>query len=120
MNDANTVANLIRECAKKKEIKIGTMLADLDMGINTISQLASGKGLAYFDFARIADYLSVSIDFLLGRKQIEDLSDDKLQLLNNFDQLDSSQQRTVCDYVASLADIARYQEIAATAKEDAL
>lgn len=43
------------------------MLADLNMGINTISELSKGKQLSYLSFAKIADYLDCSVDYLLGR-----------------------------------------------------
>ena len=43
------------------------MLADLNMGINTISELSKGKQLSYLSFAKISDYLDCSVDYLLGR-----------------------------------------------------
>ena len=43
------------------------MLFDLDMGINAISEFSKGKQMSCITLARIADYLSCSVDYLLGR-----------------------------------------------------
>lgn len=73
MYNTKQIAERIRECAKQKNIKIGAMLSELGLGVNAISQLAAGKGMAYLDLARIADYLGESVDFLLGRTEISDM-----------------------------------------------
>lgn len=67
MNNSQQISELIKAQAKKKNIPIKTMLSDLNMGINTISELSKGKQLSYISFSRIADYLDVSVDYLLGR-----------------------------------------------------
>ncbi len=67
MNNSQQISELIKAQAKKKNIPIKTMLSDLNMGINTISELSRGKQLSYISFSRIADYLDVSVDYLLGR-----------------------------------------------------
>ena len=67
MNIPQQISELIKAQAKKKNIPIKTMLSDLNMGINTISELSRGKQLSYISFSRIADYLDVSVDYLLGR-----------------------------------------------------
>lgn len=73
MYNTKQIAERIRECAKQKKIKIGVMLSELGLGVNAISQLAAGKGMAYLDLARIADYLGESVDFLLGRTERSDI-----------------------------------------------
>lgn len=73
MYNTKQIAERIRECAKQKNIKIGVMLSELGLGVNAISQLAAGKGMAYLDLARIADYLGESVDFLLGRTERSDI-----------------------------------------------
>lgn len=77
MNNSQQISELIKAQAKKKNIPIKTMLSDLNMGINTISELSRGKQLSYISFSRIADYLDVSVDYLLGRTDDPDLSTKK-------------------------------------------
>ncbi len=43
------------------------MLKDCDLGVNAIRQINDTKGIASFSLAKIADYLNVSVDYLLGR-----------------------------------------------------
>ena len=45
------------------------MCKDLDINKNTINMMTDNKGIASFTLARIADYLNVSVDFLLGRER---------------------------------------------------
>ena len=60
-------AENIKKLAKQKKITLKNMLADCGLGINAISQINDKKGLSCFALAKIADYLDVSVDFLLGR-----------------------------------------------------
>mgnify|MGYP003571248543 FL=1 len=43
------------------------MLSDCKLGINTISKMSSGTDILTQNFAKIADYLDCSVDYLLGR-----------------------------------------------------
>ncbi len=64
---SHDLAITIKEFAKKKNVVLGTMLAELNLGSNTMSALYHGKSLAFDSLARIADYLDCSVDYLLGR-----------------------------------------------------
>lgn len=88
------IANRIKLRLKEKHVSSKTMLSDLDMGINSISEFAKGKQMSCISLARIADYLDCSVDYLLGRTDtplteneqllldiIRELDDDKKQLL---------------------------------------
>lgn len=66
MFDSVEIAKKIKSCAKNKGIRLGDMLNDLGLGVNTISQLSAGKEMSFVAFAKIADYLGVSVDMLLG------------------------------------------------------
>lgn len=61
------VANNIKMRAKFKKVAIKEMLADLELGSNTMSHMLHGKSMAFDSLARIADYLDCSVDYLLGR-----------------------------------------------------
>lgn len=66
MLDTVEIAKKIKSCAKNKGIRLCDMLKDLGMSVNAISNLSAGSGMSYIDFAKIADYLGVSVDMLLG------------------------------------------------------
>lgn len=42
-------------------------MADCELGINTVSQLSSGRVISYVSLALIAEHLDCSVDYLLGR-----------------------------------------------------
>lgn len=67
MHNAQEVANCIKSELKKQGRTNKDMLSELNMGINTISELSKGKQISYYSLAKIADYLDCSVDYLLGR-----------------------------------------------------
>ena len=67
MYNPRNIADRIKRTAKSKSISLKTMLSDCNLGINLISQLANGQAVTYVNFAKIADYLDCSVDYLLGR-----------------------------------------------------
>ena len=67
MYDAQKIAKRIKERSRQQGIKLGDLLASLGMGINTVSHMAKGQEISYLAFAQIADALSCSVDYLLGR-----------------------------------------------------
>lgn len=69
MYNAQNLTERIKSEAKKKNILIRNMLTECGLNINTISQITDKKGLSSFGLAAIADYLDVSVDYLLGRTE---------------------------------------------------
>lgn len=67
MYNNELMASRIKSRAKVQKIALRTMLDDLELGVNLISQLAKGQNVSGVNFARIADYLNCSVDYLLGR-----------------------------------------------------
>lgn len=67
MYNSQTVADRIKKAAKDKNLKLKTMLSDLQLGINLISQIANGSSVTASNLSKIADYLDCSMDYLLGR-----------------------------------------------------
>lgn len=61
------IANRIKATAKSKGISLKDMLSECELGINLISHLANGQAITYINFAKIADRLDCSVDYLLGR-----------------------------------------------------
>ena len=67
MYNSTDVADRIKKRAKEQGKTIGQMLSDCNLGINTVSKMAKGTDILTQNFARIADYLDCSVDYLLGR-----------------------------------------------------
>lgn len=67
MYNSQEIANRIKQIAKRQDVNIGEMLSDCGLGINTVSKIAKGTDILTLNFAKIADYLDVSVDYLLGR-----------------------------------------------------
>lgn len=61
------IAELIKKRAKQQGIAIKDMLANLNLGSNTMSNMRHNRMIAADSLARIADYLDCSVDYLLGR-----------------------------------------------------
>ena len=67
MHDSYKITKCIKNRAKQQGTSQGEMLSECGLGINTISELSKGKQISYANFAKIADYLDCSVDYLLGR-----------------------------------------------------
>lgn len=61
------IAKRIKARAKQQNVSIGEMLSACELGINTVSKIAKGTDILTRNFAKIADYLDCSVDYLLGR-----------------------------------------------------
>ena len=68
MNNSQEIANVIKKTTKSQNISVRKMLSDLGLGVNLIGQLSKGQAITYVNLAKIADYLGVSVDYLLGRE----------------------------------------------------
>lgn len=69
MKNSQELAKTIKEIAKGKNIAIGTLLSDCQLSRNTLSSMQSGGYFPRLEaISKIADYLGVSVDYLLGRE----------------------------------------------------
>ena len=64
---SNDIANRIKERAKQQGISISILLSDCELGKNTIVKMSNGTDILTQNFAKIADRLDCSVDYLLGR-----------------------------------------------------
>lgn len=69
MYNAQSVADNIKKLLSAKHITGKKLCQDCDLGVNTISNIRRGDVKSIETFIIIADYLEVSIDFLLGRTE---------------------------------------------------
>lgn len=107
MYNSQELTKRIKGVAKEKNILIRDMLLDCELSINTVSQISDKKGLSSFSLARIADYLDVSVDYLLGRTDIkkekplsyQELSDDEKIEANRLLSLTDEEMKQLWNYV---------------------
>lgn len=74
MYNTQIIADKIKQLMKVRNVSQKVMLADLGMGINTISEFSKGKQMSCISFAKIADYLDCSIDYLMGRTDVVEVN----------------------------------------------
>lgn len=68
MYDVHIVLENIKRACKNKKIPVGVMLGELNLNKNTLSSMNSrGSWPSVESLARMADYLEISLDELLGR-----------------------------------------------------
>ena len=60
------MAQRIKAVAKIRNISVRQLLSDVGLGFNTMSNMKTSMPKAD-NLAKIADYLDVSVDYLLGR-----------------------------------------------------
>ena len=77
MKNSQEIAIIIKDVAKSKKIAIGKMLSDCDLSVNTLSSMQSGGFFPRLEaINKIADYLDVSVDYLLGRTDNPNINSD--------------------------------------------
>jgi len=67
------IAENIKNIAKQKKVTLKNMLSECGLNSNTISQLHHNQMIGADRLAKIADYLDVSVDYLLNRKNYDEL-----------------------------------------------
>lgn len=75
MYNSQKIADRIKELTKTRNISVKQLLEEVGLGFNTMSNMKSSMPKAD-NLAKIADYLSCSVDYLLGR------SDDPNMIVN--------------------------------------
>ena len=82
MYDEQETAFIIKQTAKAKNITIKQLLENCNLSINTVSELSKGKRMSYISFAKIADALDCSMDYLMWRTDNPTVSGNNI---SNFD-----------------------------------
>lgn len=84
MYSAQITKERIKLLCKNNKIVMEQMLSDCSLGVNAIRQINDTKGMASFSLALIADYLNVSVDYLLGRTDIPEINRSTQRNINIF------------------------------------
>lgn len=106
MYNSQETSNKIKQVAKQKNITLKKMLSDCGLGINLISQMAKGHAASAANLLKIADYLNVSVDYLVGRTGESDIDKElanvDFALYNETKELNDSQKKDVLKFVQFL------------------
>ncbi len=73
MNNTQIIADRIKTVLKTKNVTIKQLLTDCELGINTITKMSNGTDITSQHLLKIADYLDISVDYLLGRTECDTL-----------------------------------------------
>lgn len=68
----------IENLCSSKGVTIGNMLKSCGLPSSTFDNIKKGSKPAYDKIEKIADYFGVSVDYLLGREQTDDVTDEDL------------------------------------------
>lgn len=67
MYTAQVTIDRIQTIIRSRGLVQKEVLADCGLNENTLKRMTDNRGMASFSLAKIADYLNVSVDYLLGR-----------------------------------------------------
>lgn len=67
MYNSQIIAERIRTTIKQQGKSLGEVLSECELGKNTVSKIEKGTDILTLNFAKIADNLNCSLDYLLGR-----------------------------------------------------
>lgn len=102
MNNPNEIADKIKIAANKNGITVKQMLIDTGLGANTLQHMKTSVPKAD-TLAKIADYLGVSVDYLLGREiknaPDEDVRSDMINRIMNLSESDAEKLRILVETV---------------------
>ena len=93
----------IKLCAKNNGTNIKTLLTECELGKNTVGKNASGTDIGIQTVIRIADYLNVSVDYLLGRENKNSAPDEtRSAIVNRVYAMSDEQAKKLLDLLESL------------------
>lgn len=67
MYNSQEIANRIKLLSKQQGKSLAEVLTACNLGVNTVAKINKGADILTLNFAKIADYLDCSVDYLLGR-----------------------------------------------------
>lgn len=80
------------------------LLSKCGLGINYIIQLSNNHGASCSDLLKIANVLNCSVDYLLGRTDIENLTDNEAELISLFKKLNYDNQIRIIERIRVMID----------------
>ena len=110
MYNSQEITNRIKIIAKKRGIALNEMLSMCGLGINTISKMSKGNDILTQNFAKIADCLDCSVDYLLGRVDDPKAHENEKELLSHFRKMNKTGQERLVNYALDLSKIDEYKK----------
>lgn len=106
MLNQQIAAQRIKELAKKQGITVKKLLTDCDIGVNTVGKMANGTDVMSQTLVKIADYLNVSVDYLLGRDIKNNAPEDDIRsvIIERVNRLTDSQLDRLLGYLEALTE----------------
>lgn len=74
MLNTQITAERIKSQAKCKGISVKKLLESCNLGVNTVTKMSNGTDVVSQNLLKIAEYLNVSTDYLLGRTDNPDIN----------------------------------------------
>lgn len=102
MYNSQDIAERIKNAAAQNNCKLGDMFAELGISANTLHNMKTSMPKTD-TLAKIADYLGVSVDYLLGR-QIKNSTPDDIRsaIINRVYAMSDEQAKKLLDLLESL------------------
>jgi len=102
MYNSQDIAERIKNAAAQNNCKLGDMFAELGISANTLHNMKTSMPKTD-TLAKIADYLNVSVDYLLGR-DIKNSTPDKIRsaIINRVYAMSDEQAKKLLDLLESL------------------
>lgn len=92
------IADRIRLAAKSSGVVIKDMLTEVNLGENTLHNMNTSMPKAD-NLAKIADYLGVSVDYLLGRETPEPIRTTRTELTDMLNKLTDAEMEELLNYI---------------------
>lgn len=102
MYNSQDIAERIKNTAVQKNCKLGDMFSELGLSINTLHNMKTS--IPKTDtLAKIADYLGVSVDYLLGRENKNSAPDEiRSAIISKVYSMPDEQCKKLLDFLESL------------------
>ena len=103
MYNSQILSENIKLCAKSNGISVKTLLSECALGKNTVGKIANGTDIGIQAIVKIADYLDISVDYLLGRKYKNSAPDDvRSAIISRVYAMPEEQCKKLLDFLESL------------------
>ena len=103
MYNSQILSENIKLCAKNNGINVKTLLSDCELGKNTVGKIANGTDIGIQTIVKIADYLGVSVDYLLGRENKNSAPDEiRSAIISKVYSMPDEQCKKLLDFLESL------------------
>ncbi len=104
MYNSQLLSDNIKLCTKNNGINVKTLLSDCELGKNTVGKIANGTDIGIQTIVKIADYLNVSVDYLLGREVQKNAPDSiRSAVINAVNRLPEEKLDRLLGYLEALA-----------------